>query len=83
MPVLGIHVASEEHFGLPIIAFANAASLTQAGSLVTGVNETSGSGARTDVAAIKSELEVVRKQLTPLSTRPKLPRTALGIILPR
>jgi uncharacterized protein YdeI (YjbR/CyaY-like superfamily) len=27
MPVLGIHVASEEHFGLPIIAFANAASL--------------------------------------------------------
>jgi uncharacterized protein YdeI (YjbR/CyaY-like superfamily) len=27
MPALGIHVASEEHFGLPIIAFANAASL--------------------------------------------------------
>ena len=27
MPVLGIHVAREEHFGLPIIAFANAASL--------------------------------------------------------
>jgi hypothetical protein len=27
MPVLGIHVASEEHFGLPIIAFANGASL--------------------------------------------------------
>ena len=27
MPVRGIHVASEEHFGLPVIAFANAASL--------------------------------------------------------
>jgi hypothetical protein len=36
--------------------------------------------ARTDFAAIESDLEVVQKQLSRLPTRQELTRTALGII---
>jgi hypothetical protein len=36
--------------------------------------------ARTDFAAIESELEVIQKQLARLPSRGKLPATALGII---
>ena len=39
--------------------------------------------ARTDFAAIKSELEVIPKQLARLLTRRELARTALGIIFAR
>jgi hypothetical protein len=44
------------------------------------VNETSGSGARTDFAALEPELEVIQKQLARLLTRRELVGTALGII---
>ena len=39
--------------------------------------------ARTDFAAIESELEVIQKQLARLLTRRELARTALGIIFAR
>jgi hypothetical protein len=39
--------------------------------------------ARTDFAAIESELEVIQKQLARLPTRRELARTALGIIFAR
>ena len=39
--------------------------------------------ARTDLAAIESELEVIQKQLSRLPTRRELARTALGIIFAR
>jgi hypothetical protein len=37
-------------------------------------------GARTDFAAIESDLEVIQKQLSRLPTRRELAGTALGII---
>jgi hypothetical protein len=37
--------------------------------------------ARTDFAAIESEIDVIQKQLARLPTRRELARTALGIIL--
>jgi hypothetical protein len=43
-------------------------------------DETSGSGARTDFAAIESDLEATRKQLSRLPTRRKLAGTVLGIV---
>jgi ribosome-associated translation inhibitor RaiA len=39
--------------------------------------------ARTDFAAIESDLEVIQKQLSRLPTRRELARTALGIIFAR
>jgi hypothetical protein len=44
------------------------------------VNETSGSGARTDFAVIDFDLEVIQKRPARLPARRGLPATAFGII---
>ena len=43
-------------------------------------DETSGSGARTNFAALESELEIIQKKLTATANAPRLPGTAVGII---